>query len=273
MDNLLLLNIIGAALLGAQAFVLLALVIHRSEPAYRVAFFLCWGIYQVINIIFYVFRILPNYPPNSICVPLDTVANVFPLLAAYSLFSQDKFTWRLIFVGAALIPAPAILFTLPYVLSSPNSELWKLICVAPNLLMAQAGLLAVGIGIFIEPTTRSVRVPLLIIFFVYAVLQLPSYMFSVVDDVPNRCWEAIPQASNCEAVQIIRTYNGVAKIVLFCSFIIIALSAAKVATTKSFVRGMQLIMWLLSIGLTALIYILKAEKLVSALARSSSFAQ
>jgi hypothetical protein len=144
-----------------------------------------------------------------------------------------------------------------------------LIYVAPVLLMAQAGLLAIGIGLFVEPTTRAVRFPLLIIFFVYAVLQLPSYMFSVVEEVPNRCWEAIPQSSNCEAIQSIRMYNGAAKIVLFCSFIGIALSTAKLATTKGFVRGTQLIMWLLSIGLTALIYVLKAEKLVSALARSS----
>src|SRR6266404_9611209 len=132
MDELLLFNIVGAAMLAAQAFVLLAFFIHHSGPAYRVAFFLCWGIDQIFNFIFYAFRALPTYPPKSILVPLDTVDNVFLLLAAYSLLSQDKFTWRPIIVGAALIPAPAILLTLPHVLPSPDNDLWKLIYVAPS---------------------------------------------------------------------------------------------------------------------------------------------
>jgi hypothetical protein len=210
-------NILGAGLLSLACFALLAQLIHKQESPHHQAFLLFFGLFVLVaSLISYQLIGLKIKLAQPWEAALDGLTLPLIGLAAYSLNRGKAFRWNDKFLpvaGAVFLAYEIFIIVAGYKIDEAP-RLWQVIYVTPSALASAAGFVAVGVGILRDEAVGSLRVPLFIVFGVYAILQPVYYyfefLFSDTPDAPER--------------GILRLFVGLGKFILLVSLGVIAIS-------------------------------------------------
>jgi hypothetical protein len=243
-------NFFAAGLLALQGVILYIIMLHKDQKVHHQAFMLFWAAANIVNFFDWLTTNLTARLPLWTDLTMDTIENFLFVFAAYCLFRREDFSWREtnLYIGYALLAGAVLLVIMLGVNISDESVFWKLFYVSPNMLMSAAAFLAIGIAFFLEPVTRELRWPLLIIFCIYAVLQFPIYVrFATVGRFTVADLGAAAGPFTDAEVQTLRMFLAVGKIALLVAFTAAALSFVgyKAAIV---VKQMRLSTWIFSLG-------------------------
>ncbi|MBI5462947.1 MAG: hypothetical protein HY941_12250 [Gammaproteobacteria bacterium] len=236
-------NLLATALLATQAVILFGLAHHNQSKRHLQAFLIFWSGVCLTTFFYYLLAHFSlSISKTWVGLTLDTANNFMLAFCAYALFRGDAFNWsdKFIKIGWGLFLAEIVATITVGVIVPTEDPIWKMFNISPNTLMAAISLLAVGIGLFREPTAHAVRWAALILFGLYAFLQFPGYYFRFVGMTPEA------EESN----KIISMFLAAGKFSVFIMFIAIPLSITKENEATKFVRSMQILTSLLVVGFT-----------------------
>lgn len=244
-------NFIASALLGIQAFVLYSLIGHKDEQRHIQAFLVYWGLVWVTIFIYYLLSFVnQTRPVELLSLSLDTISNFSLAFVAYVLFKGKEFSWsdRYIKMGYGILPVAIIVtITVNALVTSPDI-IWRIFYTSPNILMAAACTVAVGIALFKEPAAKAIQWPILIIFIIYAFIQIPSYYFDFIDT----------SVYSEEPSKIMGMFRAAGKFTLLVLFSAIAISAGEKEKAESFVLSVKLTTWVLTVGFALFVFLFRA---------------
>ncbi len=248
-------NFAGATILAIQAFIIFVVAYHRQQSLHLQAFFVHWGIVWLCLFIFYLLDLIYETPALTyVGMSVDTIGNFALAFAAYALFRADQFNWsdRLLIYGYGILPI-VIVFNIAVYVLIPNSDIvWIMFYNSPNILMAAGCSIAIGIGLFREPTAKVVRWPLMIVFLTYAFLQIPAYYLDFLKNVPE-----LDASKNAMSV-----FLASGKFVLIVAFTTMAISNTEIGSEK-FVKTIQIATWILTLGFSLYILLFRLLQALS----------
>lgn len=244
-------NFVASALLGIQAFVLYSLIGHKDEHRHIQAFLVYWGIVWITIFIYYLLNFVnQTRPVELVGLSLDTISNFSLAFAAYALFKGKEFSWsdKYLRMGYGILPVAIIsTITINVLVTSPDI-IWRMFYTSPNILMAAACAIAVGIALFKEPIAKVVQWPILIVFIIYAFIQIPSYYFDFID----------MSVYSDEPSKIMGMFRAAGKFTLLVLFSAIAISAGEKKKAESFVLSVKLTTWVLTVGFALFVLLFRA---------------
>jgi hypothetical protein len=181
MDPISKINIGAGILMAALCFGVLAVTLHREGMAHIRAFLMFWALNAIVGVLDRLWNALwPFYHEHSsLQWAVDALSNMAVIIAAYALYRGARFAWNDRTMHAMCYAVPvlfAVEFGLGLAAESDKELVWRLFYTTPGAFIATVALACVAIGVFREPLVRSVRWPLVILFGLYAYLQIPAYV-------------------------------------------------------------------------------------------------
>jgi hypothetical protein len=202
---------------------------------------------------------------------LESFITVF---AAYALYRGTQFNWRdrHLTVGYTLIPI-CIIFVLAFHIlieidAKTTPKILHQLPLIPNMILSAGALGFLGCMLCLEPLAYAVRWPVAFIFATYVVFNILGFV--------NIRGAVDPRLPDPETIDVFRTLYAALKFTLFIAFLAVIVSArsASLVTTgttppsegqqdpveqaQSFVKKVQLVMWLFTAGFGAVILYRKA---------------
>jgi hypothetical protein len=213
-------NILGAGLLSLTCFALLAQLIHRQDSPHYQAFLLFFGLFVLVaSLISFQLIGLKIKLAQPWEAALDGITLPLIGLAAYSLNRGKNFSWSDKFLpvaGAAFLAYEIFIIVAGYKIDEAP-RLWRVIYVTPSALASAAGFVAVGVGVLRDEAVGFLRVPLFIVFGVYAILQPVYYYFEFL-------FTEAPDAPDAPERGVLRLFVGLGKFILLLALAVIAIS-------------------------------------------------
>jgi hypothetical protein len=247
MDILTQINIIVAASLAAQSFILLAIVFFKNGKPHYQAFFLFWGLFIVVaSFLSYLMIDAKIKLPLQWDLAIDAVSIWFLTLAGYVLNRGDSFNWqdKVLPASFALFLAFEVLLVLFGIGIKDADLLWKVIYSSPSALAASATFIAVGIGVVRDPAAGALRWALLIIFVIYAILQPTNYYFEFI----------FGPDSDTSARAILRLFFAIGKTAIFVAVTVAAISFYEEKRAKALMSALKLAVGLVSVAFAIFVF-------------------
>ena len=272
------LNHVLAALMAIQGFCLLAIVLFREPGGIQVAgkrkgaantlvpqryyagFLLFWALAWTANYLDWLLVIFRTEWENRLwaAVMVDLAENVFFGSAAYVLVRGADFSWndRYLKVAYALVPLFALLFITPTLYLPPKDLLWRLSYRSFDFLLFAAAMIGLGVALFrdLQSSTIYLAVIALVIFGLYALLQLPMTVIAFID----------PDSTH-PGRTVIRLLFAIAKAVLFFTMVAVIASVYRADIKRQVLIAIRVASLLMGAATTLLFSYLHFSEAVRAL--------
>jgi hypothetical protein len=272
------LNTVLAGLMAMQGFIMLAILFFRepseappigkkkasgqtlAPQSYYAAFLLFWALAWSAD--FFDWLIVLFYDEWRdrlwVAVMVDLAEDIFFGSAAYTLVCGARFSWndRYLKVAYASLPALALLFIIPALFVAPRNTVWRLSFGSLDFLLFVAAMLALGVSLFRELRKSEIHlaVIVLIVFALYALLQLPTTVIGFID----------PEGHHPGRL-IIRVLFAISKIALFFAMVAVFASFYRANITRQLLTSIRVVSLVMAVGAELLLGYYRLSEAVLAL--------
>lgn len=140
---------------------------------------------------------------------------------------------------------------------------WKLFYITPSAIIASLSLVFIGISAFREPLFNTLKWPILIVFFIYAYIQIPAYILYFAFSTHDL--ESLPEykAAIEEGIHAITLFAVSGKCMFIVIFIGLLVNITDINQMKRFVAITNMIVGLFSIGFALLVLFYRVVTVIS----------